>query len=970
MRHYLINPYSRLLGIFLLSCTLLSAQPNTSVEILKPEKYQNRLLPAEKSGNKKFTLPKRLYNNTVTHYNYFYNASVKLKDIIISAKDQFKEDYTQLLPFYNYSLNETAKGQIDSVIYKCTAGILLHDLRSDWVDQLYLLMGNAYMHRKDFDSATLVLNYINYAFANKEDGYDIPIGSNTSSKAGAFSVSTDEKRSIWKKMSAPPPARNESFLLQARTFIEQGNFAEAEALLQILAADKFFPERLKTSWNEYNAYLLYNEKQYDSTAYYLSKALPNAVNNLETSRWEYLIGQLYAIAQQDSISATWFEKSIKHTTDPLMDVYARLNIVALSADNKKDALNYHLTQLLAMAKKEKYQGYRDLIYYAAAELEINQKNLKKAEDLLKRSISFNEGNILQKSKSYFLLSETQYKQKKYIAASNSHDSLTIALLNVENQNTVIFKKDPLKKIALSLVSVNREDSLQKIALMPATERDLFLKALLKKLRKEKGIKETDNEMSFGSTNNNASAPELFSTTGTSTAFYFINNSLKTKGLSEFKAKWGNRPNIDNWRRQSAVDRNFNAVSVDNDQKSAVSNPTSTTTLSLSSLEDSLPTSNEKLLLSNNIILEALLKNAYSFQYQLKDINAAIDTYEEIANRFSESSGLEEVWFQLNNCYRKQNEFKKADSVKQLLNSFYPKGKNNQMLQSGVNLNPDTTNQVYANIYNLFIEGNFKTALANKKVADQQLGNSYWTPQLLYIESVYYIKQRQDSLAKNKLNEITRLFPKNEIAEKAKTMLDVLSKRAEIEAYLTNLAIERPIEEVDRKIDLNNTTAQDINVVAKAPTVVKVPESIKTIVPITAAPVEKIVIPDSYQFNASDSQYVAIILNKVDPVFVSEAKNAFNRYNQGQYYNQKLPIVVIRINEGEQLLLMGPFANAADASTYTDKNKGIAASRIIPWLSADKYSFSIISPSNLILLRKKAETDSYKQLLKSLFPDKY
>jgi hypothetical protein len=112
------------------------------------------------------------------------------------------------------------------------------------------------------------------------------------------------------------------------------------------------------------------------------------------------------------------------------------------------------------------------------------------------------------------------------------------------------------------------------------------------------------------------------------------------------------------------------------------------------------------------------------------------------------------------------------------------------------------------------------------------------------------------------------------------------------------------------------------------------------------------------------------LYKVDPVFVNEAKNAFSRFNQDRYYGQKLPITVIRINEGEQLLLMGPFVNATEASTYTDKNKGLAATRIIPWLTPDKYSFSIISPSNLTILRKKGETAQYWQMLKNLFPDKY
>ena len=206
MRNRKFRQYWTLTGILLLSCSLIGAQPNTTVEIPKQEKYQNRVLASEKTGNKKFTIPKRLYNNTVSHYNYYFNASNKLKDIIGNAKLQHKENYRELLPFYNYSLNQTAKGQIDSIIYKCTAGILLHDLRSDWVDQFYLLLGNAYLHRKDFDSATYVFNYINYAFAAKEDGYDVPIGSNVSSKGGSFSVSTDEKRSFWKKISSPAPA--------------------------------------------------------------------------------------------------------------------------------------------------------------------------------------------------------------------------------------------------------------------------------------------------------------------------------------------------------------------------------------------------------------------------------------------------------------------------------------------------------------------------------------------------------------------------------------------------------------------------------------------------------------------------------------------------------------------------------------------------------------------------------------------
>jgi len=122
-------------------------------------------------------------------------------DILEKAKSEFQEDYTQLLPFYNYEMSTISKNavQLDSVLYKCTAGILLHDLRSDWVDDLYLIMGQAYLYRKNYDSAAKVFQYLNYAFAPKDGGYDIPIGSNASNNNGAFTIVSKEPTGLWKK---------------------------------------------------------------------------------------------------------------------------------------------------------------------------------------------------------------------------------------------------------------------------------------------------------------------------------------------------------------------------------------------------------------------------------------------------------------------------------------------------------------------------------------------------------------------------------------------------------------------------------------------------------------------------------------------------------------------------------------------------------------------------------------------------
>ncbi|MBC7587572.1 MAG: hypothetical protein H7178_04355, partial [Chitinophagaceae bacterium] len=75
-------------------------QPNTNVDLDKdkPKQYENRKLGSEKTGDKKFSLPRRITQNLYTHYNYYFNANNKLNDIVGRAKAAHKDDYTQLLP--------------------------------------------------------------------------------------------------------------------------------------------------------------------------------------------------------------------------------------------------------------------------------------------------------------------------------------------------------------------------------------------------------------------------------------------------------------------------------------------------------------------------------------------------------------------------------------------------------------------------------------------------------------------------------------------------------------------------------------------------------------------------------------------------------------------------------------------------------------------------------------------------------
>ena len=80
---------------------------------------------------------------------------------------------------------------------KVNNGILLHDLRNDWVDDLYLLMGQSYFYQKKFDSAYEVFQYINYNFqprSKDEIGFEKSIGSNVNAIGNIFNIASKENK--------------------------------------------------------------------------------------------------------------------------------------------------------------------------------------------------------------------------------------------------------------------------------------------------------------------------------------------------------------------------------------------------------------------------------------------------------------------------------------------------------------------------------------------------------------------------------------------------------------------------------------------------------------------------------------------------------------------------------------------------------------------------------------------------------
>src|ERR1700744_1404122 len=401
-----------------LLCLAASGQLGVDYDLKKPAKFENRILASEKSNNgKKFKKSRRFIQNTITHYNYYFNANEKLKTVVARAKSTFKDDYTRLLPFYNYSLDATLaqKKELDSVIYKCTAGILIHDTRNDWIDNLYLLIGKTYYFKKDFDSAYITLQFLNFAFAPRDkDGYYLPIGSNENEVQGnnASVVSTKENPNILQKVFSLPPSRNDGLIWKVRTYVAQEKFAEASALIEIMLHDPQFPPRLLPSLQEVRALWFYKQNINDSAAIFLEKALPAAENREEMARWEYLIAQLYEKDSNSYLARTFYERAVAHTYNPILEVYARLNSIRQNKEGGEDFIARNIQALVRMAHRDRYESYRDIIYYTAAQMEPERNTKPGALAFLRECIRYSQGTSgSQRNKAFLQLANLSFDEK-------------------------------------------------------------------------------------------------------------------------------------------------------------------------------------------------------------------------------------------------------------------------------------------------------------------------------------------------------------------------------------------------------------------------------------------------------------------------------------------------------------------------------------------------------------------------------
>lgn len=108
----------------------------------------------------------KFYHNTTALYNGYFNANELLEESYAVLRASHKDNYNEILSLYDYVSIQDPKSvypNLDKAIEKVTTVAMLHE-PSKWVDDCYVLMGEAQYLKQEYETAEETFSYFKEEF--------------------------------------------------------------------------------------------------------------------------------------------------------------------------------------------------------------------------------------------------------------------------------------------------------------------------------------------------------------------------------------------------------------------------------------------------------------------------------------------------------------------------------------------------------------------------------------------------------------------------------------------------------------------------------------------------------------------------------------------------------------------------------------------------------------------------------------
>ncbi|MFA5327519.1 MAG: tetratricopeptide repeat protein [Prolixibacteraceae bacterium] len=682
-------------------------------------------------STEKNTALSRAYNNVTAHYNVYFNGKESLRAGIEKINNSVEDDYSKVLPIFkssNLSTANAATAEMENAILKGSKLIQSHSITkkpkrrknrsksyirfasrdefNNWVDDAYILMGQAYFYKKSFASAIENFSYVVRKFPDDPSKYTA---------------------SVW----------------LIRCYTEFERYVEAYEIIAQMQADENFPRQLEAEFAAVTADYYAKQLQYGEGIPFLSIAVKQATKKDDRLRYKYVLAQWYQETGNPDKASQLFREITR--MNPPYKMAFNAHISAAGTFTGTGDVEMLKKELRKMLRDKKNLEFRDQIYFAMGNISIKEGNPDQAKVEYTKSAAASSNNLYQRALSCLTLAKIYFDEPEYKLAQSYYDSAMVVIdEKYPNFQQISDRHKSLTRLTDNIYMVEREDSLQRIALMDEPSRNSLIDKWIKEANDREAKAKQDerdqmmnrnyfrmNENRFGLSQKQEGA-----------GWYFYTPTTVAYGKVEFERLWGKRKLEDGWRR---LDKStFSQDDTDQQQDSLL-----TTGPQVKKVDDpktrefytqDLPMNDSLIALSNIRIRNALFNEGRIFRTDFSDFPRSIAAFEDLNKRYPDNLFTLSSWFELWDLYSKQNNAEKAEHYKNLITSKYPDSKYAKYL-----LNPnyfielearsDSMNRLYQKAFFEFKKGDYAKAGTITDQIMQMKPDSLLLPKVKFIKTV-------------------------------------------------------------------------------------------------------------------------------------------------------------------------------------------------------------------------------------------
>lgn len=681
-------------------------------------------------STEKNTRASRAYHNLTSRYNIYFNGKEGMKAGLRRVEQNVEDDYTRILPVYKESYKAAgtvAKADMDLAIQKgskvaqnrsITAKPKRRRIRTrsyqefarreefnNWVDDSYILIGQAYFYQHNFSSAVENFSYVIRKFTEEETRFDAM---------------------VW----------------LARTYSEMGRYTEASEMLQALQAEPQFPRRLERELAKINADFYLKQNEYTDAIKLLEIAISKTFWKKEKARLQYILAQLYRETGNLNQSADAFMAVIKLNPPYKMAFNARINAASLySGMGDTEKLKKDLNKML---RDEKNLEFRDQIYFALGNIYYREGNISQGIDHFRKSVAVSTNNDFQKAQSSITLADIFFDDRKYRESQAYYDTAMMVINNeYPNYQTIDTRYKGLSRLVENLETVEIQDSLQRLAKMPENELialvDSWIAAERQRVR-DAELMATQGQMQRGSFRANEYRMGL-GRGSEGAGWYFYNPQTVSFGRAQFQQRWGRRKLEDDWRRSNKAtlspdEMNEFAELID----SSLIVPRETDPMKREFYTQDLPVTDSLMAISHEKIRDALYNAGKIFKSDFNDYKRSAESFEDLIRRYPDNIYLLSALYDLYDVHELMGERDKALAYRDRIVNQFPGSRYARYLQNPNFFNEmqeriDNMNRLYQDAFRDYKAGRYTQVIAGaEKIRDLE-PDSVTLSKIIFMESV-------------------------------------------------------------------------------------------------------------------------------------------------------------------------------------------------------------------------------------------